>query len=163
MLNSCGHALSQGEVSDFHPGYNWEATPPGYNTCVRAWRWLVHTTGPHLPGLTMAQKSWENMGMLASVANCGRSRKWGYRGRLALGFKPRQGGHDKYHHAALAEEDHAALGLPLPCCLGSQKARLAAIQNSFLAGRTQERRWGKETGERNSCWWTRRRYHVGLD
>ena len=71
--------------------------------------------GPHLPGLTMAaQKSWKNMGMLAGVANCGRSRKWGRRGRLVLGFKPRCGSHDKHHHAAL--------GLPLPLSLGSRKA-----------------------------------------
>ena len=35
MLNSCGHALSQGDGSDFHPGLNWEATPIPYSTCVR--------------------------------------------------------------------------------------------------------------------------------
>ena len=33
-----------------------------------------------------AQKSWKNMGMLADVADGGRSRKWGCRGRLALGY-----------------------------------------------------------------------------
>ena len=50
---------------------------------------ISHTTGPHLPTLTMAaQKNWKNMGMLASVADCGRSRKWGCRRRLVLGFKP---------------------------------------------------------------------------
>ena len=31
MLNSCGHALSQGDGSDSNPGCNWEATPPGYS------------------------------------------------------------------------------------------------------------------------------------
>ena len=36
MLNSCGHALSQGDGSDFNPWRNWEATPPGYSACVRA-------------------------------------------------------------------------------------------------------------------------------
>ena len=55
MLNSCGHALSQGAGSDFPPRYNWEATPLGY--IVPAWEfgedWL-HAMGPHLPRLTMA-------------------------------------------------------------------------------------------------------------
>ena len=41
MLSSCGLALSQGNSSDLDPGHNWEATPPGYNACVRAWRWLT--------------------------------------------------------------------------------------------------------------------------
>ena len=34
MLNSCGHALSQGDGSDFHPRCNWEATPPDYSACL---------------------------------------------------------------------------------------------------------------------------------
>ena len=38
--------------------------------------WL-HAMGPHLPRLTLAvQQCWKNTGMLAAVANCGRSRKW---------------------------------------------------------------------------------------
>ena len=37
MLNSCGPALSQGDGSNFHPRCNWEATPSGYSSCVRAW------------------------------------------------------------------------------------------------------------------------------
>ena len=37
MLNSRGHALSQGDGSDFHIGGNWEAATPGYSACVRAW------------------------------------------------------------------------------------------------------------------------------
>ena len=41
MLNSCGHALSQGDGSDFNPGCNWEATPPGYRACMRARRRLA--------------------------------------------------------------------------------------------------------------------------
>ena len=45
MLNSCGHALSQGNGSDFHPRGNWEATPPGYSICVRAWRILAPSNG----------------------------------------------------------------------------------------------------------------------
>ena len=126
MLHSCGHALSQGDGSDFYPGCNWEATPPGYSACESLQ--MIGSTGPCLPGLTMAaQKSWKNMGMLASVADCGRSQKWGCRGRLALGFKPRGGSHDKNHHTAFAEKNHmalagenlSALGLPLPRSLGS--------------------------------------------
>ena len=33
--------------------------------------------------------------MLAGVTDCRRSRKWGCRGRLALGFKPRHGSHTR--------------------------------------------------------------------
>ena len=45
MLNNCGCALSPGDGSDFHPMCHWEATPPGYSTCVRAWRWLASCHG----------------------------------------------------------------------------------------------------------------------
>ena len=45
MLNSCGHALSQGDGSDFNPECNWEATPPGYRACMRAWRRLAPCHG----------------------------------------------------------------------------------------------------------------------
>ena len=41
MLNGCGPALSLGAERDFHPRCNWEATPPGYRACVRAWRRLA--------------------------------------------------------------------------------------------------------------------------
>ena len=111
MLNSCGHALSQGAGSDFHPRCNWEATPPGYSACVRAWRWLA----PH-HGATPAQTYYgspvklEKYWMLAGVTECGRSQKWGCRGR----FKPRHGGHTR--------EDHVALGCSLlPRGLGSRR------------------------------------------
>ena len=73
--------------------------------------WL-HTTGPHLPGLTMAaQESWKNTGRLAAGANCGRSRKWCGRGGLALGFEPRRGSHAAsfWDHAAWAEKNHGIL------------------------------------------------------
>ena len=33
--------------------------------------------------------------MLAGVADCRRSQKWGCKGRWALGFKPRPGSHKK--------------------------------------------------------------------
>ena len=45
VLNSCGHALSQRDGSDFHSRCSWEATPPGYSTCVRAWRRLAPRQG----------------------------------------------------------------------------------------------------------------------
>ena len=45
MLDSHGHALSQGDGSDFHPECNWEATPPGYRACLRAWRRLAPCHG----------------------------------------------------------------------------------------------------------------------
>ena len=46
--------------------------------------------------------------MLAAVANCGRSRKWCGRGRLALGFKPRHSSHAASFgdHTAWAEKNH---------------------------------------------------------
>ena len=62
--------------------------------------------------------------MLAGVTDCRRGRKWGCRGRLALGFKPRHGSHMREDHAVLGEkrEDHAVLGCSfLPRGLGSRK------------------------------------------
>ena len=44
-FNCCGHALSQGDGSDFHPRCNWEASPPGSSACVRAWRRLAPCHG----------------------------------------------------------------------------------------------------------------------
>ena len=88
---------------------NWEATPPGYRACVRAWRWLA----PHhraTPAQTFygSPGKLENTGMLAAVASCGRSRKWCGRGRLALGFKPSHGSHAAsfWDHAAWTEKSH---------------------------------------------------------
>ena len=58
--------------------------------------WL-HAMGPRLPGLTMAaKKGRKNMRMLAGVTDCGRSRRWGFRGRLALGFNPRCSSHAEW-------------------------------------------------------------------
>ncbi|KAF6104247.1 hypothetical protein HJG60_011247 [Phyllostomus discolor] len=60
------------------------------------------------------------MRVLSSVANCGRSQKWGCRGLLAWGFKPRCGSHWRENHVVLAEcglqqplcrEDHLAVAL----------------------------------------------------
>ena len=88
--------------------------------------------GPRLPGLTVAaQKSWKGTGMLADVAACGRSRKWGCRGRLAQGLKPRSGSHEKVWNPV-------ALGFPLPGSLGTQKKDVAAMQSSPLVMRKHE-------------------------
>ena len=127
MLN--GHALSQRDGSVFNPWHNWEATPPGYSTCMRAWRWLA----PH-PGATAAwtyyaaQKSWRNTGMLAGVASCGMSQKWGCRGRLALGFKPRHGSHARGDHTALLRKEGTTRlwWASEPCSLGSWNARCSS-------------------------------------
>ena len=72
MLNSCGHALNQGGGSDFNPGCNWEATPPGYSACVRAWRRLA----PH-PGATPARTYYGSPEKLEKYGNAGKcSRLW---------------------------------------------------------------------------------------
>ena len=51
--------------------------------------------------------------MLAGVTDCGRSEKWGCRGRLVLGFKPRCDSHTQERITRLwgrrGREDHAAL------------------------------------------------------
>ena len=53
------------------------------------------------------------MGMLAAVANCGKSQKWYGRGRLVLGSKPRCGSHAAsfWDHTAWAERNHRLLFL----------------------------------------------------
>ena len=96
MLNSCGHALIQEAGNDFHPRCNWEATPPGYSACVRAWRWLApcHGVSPAQTYCGSPEKL-EEQGMLAGVTDCRTSWKWGCRERLALGFKPRCSSHDR--------------------------------------------------------------------
>ena len=52
------------------------------------------------------------MGMLAAVANCGKSQKWCSRGRLALGFKPRHGSHAAsfWDYVAWAEKNRGSFG-----------------------------------------------------
>ena len=50
--------------------------------------------------------------MLAGVTDGRRSQKWGCRGRLALGFKPRHGSHTQERTTWVWQqrrEDHAAL------------------------------------------------------
>ena len=45
------------------------------------------------------------------MTDCRRSRNWGCRGRLALGFKPRHGSLEREDHAVLKEkrEDYVVL------------------------------------------------------
>ena len=54
MLSSCGPALSQGDGSDFHPRWDWEATPPVIGPVGDLGDDWLHAMGPHLPRLTMA-------------------------------------------------------------------------------------------------------------
>ena len=56
-----------------------------------------------------------------------------------LGFKPRYSSHDK-NHAALAEKNHVALGLPLPHSLGSWKARCSSDAELSLSSLEECRR-----------------------
>ena len=95
--------------------------------------WL-QATGPHLPRLTLAaQKGWENTGRLPGVADCGRSQKWGCRGRLVPGLKPRLGSHAR-------RGNHAVWGLPWPHSLGSQKARCSSDTGLSLSSLEECRR-----------------------
>ena len=43
--------------------------------------------------------------MLAGVTDGRRSQKWGCRGKLALGFKPRHGSQRKEDHTVLEEKE----------------------------------------------------------
>ena len=67
MLNGCGPALSKGDGSDFHPRGNWEATPPGYRVCVKAWRRLAPCHGA-----TPAQTYYGSPVKLEECGNAGR-------------------------------------------------------------------------------------------
>ena len=87
---------------------------------VRAWRRLAPchgatpAMGPHLPRITVAaQESWKNTGMLAGVTDCRRSQKWGCRGRLALGFKPRLSSHTRVRTTRLWQRRERG-----PSCFG---------------------------------------------
>ena len=80
------------------------------------------------------------MGMLAGVTDCRRSRKWGCKGRWALGFKPRHGSSEgEENHTVLRgnEEDHVALGcFFLLHVLGSRRdfARKKTGERTLAAG-----------------------------
>ena len=140
MLSSCGHALSQGNGSDFHPGYNWQATAPGYSTCMRAWRRLAPPMGPHLPRLTQAsKKGWKKRGVLAGVPNCGRSQKQAaeedWHGDVNPGLAAMLDCSGP--HILGENHDHVALGCSLlPCDLGSRRdlAGRKGVKRLLLVG-----------------------------
>ena len=68
MLSNCGHALSQGDGSDFDPSHNWEAAPPGHSACMRGWRWLRHGAMPD-------QTYYGSPGRLEKYGSAGRCRR----------------------------------------------------------------------------------------
>ena len=72
--------------------------------------------------------------MLAGVADCRRSQKWGCKGRWALGFKPRPGSHREEETTRLqsSREDNKVLG--------EKKER---PRGSIVVGRTK-RFWGRK-------------------
>ena len=61
---------------------------------VPAWGLGAHGVTP-VQTYYGSPESWKNMGMLAGVANCRKSRKWDCRGRLALVFKPMHSSHSR--------------------------------------------------------------------
>ena len=102
MLTSCSHVLSQGDGSDFYPGCNWEATPPGYSACESLQMIGSTPQGHACPDLLwQPRKAGKNMGMLTGVlivgevGNGAAEEDW-------LGFKPRHSSHDKKNHLALS-------------------------------------------------------------
>ena len=97
----------------------------------------------------------KNVGMLAGVADCGRSRKWGCRGRLAQGFKPKCSSHAIGRSTGLWQEgrptkptkcgfgevwSHMTLGLPLPLSFGSWKATCSSDTELSLSSLGEGRR-----------------------
>ena len=74
----------------------------------------------------------EKYGNADRCSPCGRSRKRGCRGRLALGFKPRRSSHDKKNRAALA--------LPLPHSLGNRKVTCSSDAELSLSSLEECRR-----------------------
>ena len=79
-----------------------------------------------------SKKGWKNTVVLAGIDDCGRSRKWGCRGRFVQGFKPR--------HRSHVRDNHVVLGLP--CSLGNRR------DNEGLGTGTMGDLAGKERGER---------------
>ena len=117
---------------------------------------LLYAMGPHLPGLTMeAPKSWEELGMLAGVADCGRSEKWGWRGRFMLGFKLRHGSHMVWNHMVLGEPH--SFGAPFASCLRKQERQCSSRDRDNMRPCREGKGW------KDTCWWTMRRCNVGLD
>ena len=117
--------------------------------------------GHTCPELLWQPRKAGKYGTLAGVAACGRSQKWGCRGRLALGFKPRCGSHERREPRGFGKVwSHEALGLPLPHSLGSWKARCSSNAELSLSSLEECRR---DTAGRKGVKVVRRRCHMGLD
>ena len=150
MLNSCDPALSQGDGSDFHPRWDWEATPPGYRACVRTWRWLAPCHGAH----TCPDLLWQP------------SKAGGIRGcwqvQLNVGgvrnVAAKEGGHWDLNpgQAAIGERTMR---------FRSESERTMWFWGALFATRLrqQERLCREEKGRVDSCWWSVRRCHMALD
>ena len=78
--------------------------------------------GHTCPDLQWQPSKEKNVGMLAGVTDFRRSQKWGCRGRLALGFKPRHGSHTGGEPPTLAEWGPRGFGvLPFATWLRKQE------------------------------------------
>ena len=75
--------------------------------------------------------------MLAGVANCGRSQKWGYRGRFQPGFNPRHSNHSGWNHMVLVpplpSPGYHVSGQEIEVC-GSGSPRFFPVIHARLAG-----------------------------
>ncbi|KAF6088262.1 hypothetical protein HJG60_008118 [Phyllostomus discolor] len=94
MLNSCGHALSQGNGSNFPPKCNWGAGPLSYSACEGAQRRLApgHGATPAQThdGSPVKLEGYEFWHVKPSVGGVGNGAA---EEDLARGFKRRCGGH----------------------------------------------------------------------
>ena len=82
-------------MHNFDPRRNWEAAPPGYSVCVGAWRWFTprHRATPAWTYCGSPERL-KTVVVLAGVASCGRSWRWGYGEGSRLGFKLKVEGHE---------------------------------------------------------------------
>ena len=96
----------------------WEAAPPGYTTCGRAWRrFTLHAMSPWQP--RKAGKIWECWQVKPGVGGVGN------------GVGEEDSGQDLNPGMAAMRSltmrfwgaNHMVLGLPLPCGLGRKRAR----------------------------------------
>ena len=111
--------------------------------------------------------------MLAGVTDCRRSWKWGCRGRLVLGFKPRHGSHARRGPHSFGREGrgphsfgtvgwgHVALVEWGPRDFGRESGPRGFGLLLFATRlRKQERLCREEKGRQDSCWWAMRRRHI---
>ena len=143
MLTSCSHVLSQGDGSDFHPGCNWEATPPGYSICVRAWKWLA----PHHRA-TPAQTYCGSPEKLEKIREC--SQVYWLWEELEMGPQRKIGWDLNPGTVAMTRRTTWLWVSLCHTAYEAGKQDVAAIADLSLSSfeRMQERCWGKEKGER---------------